>query len=50
LQGLLKNKYIVFHEKTKGQLATPILIENIGAPYNPMVIGYTLDQVIIKFD
>jgi len=50
LQGLLKNKYIVFHEKVKGQLAAPILIENIGAPYNPMVIGYTLDQVIIKFD
>jgi len=49
LQGLLKNKYIVFHEKTKGQLAAPILIENIGAPYNPMIIGYTLDQVIIKF-
>ena len=49
LQGLLKNKYIVFHEKVKGQLAAPILIENIGAPHNPMIIGYTLDQVIIKF-
>lgn len=49
LQTLLKNKYIVFHEKTKGILPAPILIENIGAPYNPMVIGYTLDQVIIRF-
>jgi hypothetical protein len=50
LQTLLKNKYIVFHEKSKGVLPAPILIENIGAPYNPTVIGYTLDQVIIKFE
>jgi hypothetical protein len=50
LNELLKNKYIVFHEKPKGSLSAPILIENIGAPYNPEIIGYTLDQVTIKFN
>jgi hypothetical protein len=49
LKGLLKNKYIVFHESTKGVLPKPILIADTGGTYKPEIIGYTLDSAIIKF-
>jgi hypothetical protein len=49
LRTLLSNKYIIFHEKPKGVLPKPILIEDIGAPYNAQIVAYTLDQVVIKF-
>lgn len=49
LDTILKNKYIVFHESSKGVLPAPILIDSIDSEYSPKILGYTLDQVIIGF-
>jgi len=50
LNGLLANNYLVFHEPSAGVLNTPILINKTGDQYNARVVGYTLDQVIVKFE
>ena len=50
LNKLLTNKYLIFHESTKGELNKPIMIDSVSSKYNPRVVGYTLDQVIVKFD
>jgi hypothetical protein len=49
LDTILRNKYIVFHEPSSGQLASPILIDSINSSYTPKVLGYTLNQVIIGY-
>lgn len=49
LDTILKNKYIVFHEPSKGVLPAPILIDSIDSEYSPKILGYTLNQVIIGF-
>jgi hypothetical protein len=49
LRILLKNKYIIFHEKPKGSLSKPILIDDVGGPHDAQIVSYTLDQVVIKF-
>jgi hypothetical protein len=49
LDTILKNKYIVFHEPSKGVLPAPILIDSTESTYDPKILGYTLNQVIIGF-
>ena len=50
LNSLLANNYLVFHEPSAGVLNTPILIDSTTNKHNPRVVGYTLDQVIVKFE
>lgn len=49
LNLLLANKYIIFHEPTKGVLPKPIIIDSISSVHEPKVLGYTLNQVIVGF-
>jgi hypothetical protein len=49
LNTLLSNSYIVFHETSQGTLPAPILIQSVNSQYEPKVLGYTLNQVIVGF-
>ena len=49
LNTLLSNSYIVFREASQGTLPAPILIQSVNSQYEPKVLGYTLNQVIVGF-
>jgi hypothetical protein len=49
LNTLLANKYIIFHEPSKGVLPKPIMINSTESKHKPKVLGYTLNQVIVGF-